>query len=168
MFDFIFFFCFFFSDFLFSLNFRAPPKRCFKCSLIGNGFVKGLLKITPLANFAKAGKKFASGQRMEAKQVMSGSVLMRFVIEIIIILCVFGNCDFFSFFKLLLLLFRVGIAHMYQMIVDTCQAEIATALKVPLPLSFPFSLFLPFFFFQKGDYCFSSFPHCLLLPSWKR
>ena len=39
-------------------------RKCYKCSVVGNGFVKELLRITPLGNFATAGKKFVSGREL--------------------------------------------------------------------------------------------------------
>ena len=37
------------------------PRYCFRCSFVGIGFVKALLRITPLQNYAQAGKMFMSG-----------------------------------------------------------------------------------------------------------
>ena len=57
----------------------------------------GLLRITPFANFADAGRKFAKGRKNQAKQAVSGRVLNRFLS--------FSFSTPFSLLNLFLLLF---------------------------------------------------------------
>ena len=36
-------------------------RKCYKCSVVGSGFVREMLRITPFSHFATAGKKFVVG-----------------------------------------------------------------------------------------------------------
>jgi len=60
-----------------------------------------MVRITPLSNYAKAGKKFVRGNRVEAKQAVSGHVLN-----------------------------RVGMPQMYEMMIESCKEEICSILKI--------------------------------------